>query len=157
MIEVLLNNDIEFPVPESLEPTVRAIMEDHGFYEGEVSLVIVDDPTMHQLNREHLEHDYPTDVLSFVLESAKPMLDGEVIVSCDTAQKVAPEYGWSAQEELLLYFIHGSLHLVGFDDHNDADRAAMRAAETKYLKRAGVEPPDDHTQRVLANQEGSRA
>ena len=156
MIEVLLNNDIAFPVPASLEPTVRAIMEDHGFHEGEVSLAIVDDPTMHQLNREPLQHDYPTDVLSFVLESAKPMLDGEVIVSCDTAQKVAPEYRWSAQNELLLYFIHGSLHLVGYDDHNDEDRAAMRATEAKYLVAAGVEPPHDHTKRVLATSEDSR-
>jgi len=156
MIEILLNNDIEFPIPESLEPIVKAIMEDHGFNEGEVSLAIVDDPTMHQLNREHLQHDYPTDVLSFVLESAKPMLDGEVIVSCDTAQKVAPEYSWSAQNELLLYFIHGSLHLVGYDDHNDEDRAAMRAKEAEYLVAAGIEPPDDHTKRVLAKSEDSR-
>lgn len=151
MIEVLLNNDIEFPVPTKLEQSVRAIMEDHGFTDGEVSLAIVDDPTIHTLNREHLQHDYATDVLSFVLERTESSIDGEVIVSCDTATKNAPEYGWGPQEELLLYFIHGCLHLVGYDDHNDEDRAAMRSGEAKYLAFADVDPAEAHAQRVMAH------
>ncbi len=69
-------------------------------------------------------------------------MDGEVIVSFDTAAKVAPEFGWSTQEELLLYVIHGCLHLVGYDDHNDEDRAAMRVGEAKYLAKAGIECPE---------------
>ena len=151
MIEVLLNNDIEFPIPASLEQSVRAIMADHGFTDGEISLAIVDDPTIHTLNREHLQHDYATDVLSFVLDRSDTSIDGEVIVSCDTASNNAPEYEWTPQDELLLYFIHGCLHLVGYDDHNDKDRAAMRAGEAKYLALAGVDPPEAHAQRVMAH------
>lgn len=151
MIEVLLNNDIEFPIPAMLEQSIRAIMADHGYSDGEVSLAIVDDPTIHTLNREHLQHDYATDVLSFVLDRSDTSIDGEVIVSCDTATKNAPEYGWTAQDELLLYFIHGCLHLVGYDDHNDEDRATMRVGEAKYLALAGIAPPQDHEQRLMAH------
>lgn len=151
MIEILLNNEIDFPIPATLEKSVRAIMEDHGFTDGEVSLAVVDDPTIHTLNREHLQHDYATDVLSFVLDRSESAIDGEVIVSCDTATENAAEYGWGAQDELLLYFIHGCLHLVGYDDHNDEDRAAMRAGEAKYLALVGIEPPKNHEQRVMAH------
>ena len=155
MTEVLLNNEIDFPLPTSLEKVIHAILQDHGITEGEVSLAIVDDPTIHQLNRDHLQHDYATDVLSFVLDKSDNELDGEVIVSCDTATKVATEYGWSAQHELLLYFIHGCLHLVGYDDHCDEDRLAMRNAEVKYLSVAGVDAPAGHADRVLISSEGA--
>ncbi len=55
-------------------------------------------------------------MLSFVLEQGEGFLDGEVVVSAETAQRAAPRFGWSAAEELLLYVIHGTLHLAGYDD-----------------------------------------
>lgn len=149
MIEVLLNNEVEFDAPKSLETTVLAILSDHGIQRGELSLAIIDDQTMHTLNREHLQHDYPTDVLSFLLERTDDALDGEVIVSCETAARMAPDFGWSAQDELLLYFVHGCLHLVGYDDHSDEDRTAMRQQEAKYLVQADVSLPQGHGERVL--------
>ena len=59
----------------------------------QVSIAVVDDPTIHELNRRFLQHDYPTDVLSFVLEQQDGRLEGEVIVSTDTAVAQAGEYG----------------------------------------------------------------
>jgi probable rRNA maturation factor len=102
-----------------------------------VSVAIVDDSTIHRLNRQFLEHDYATDVLSFVLQE-RPILEGEIIASSDAAERAAAEAGWSAQDELLLYVVHGSLHLVGHRDQCDDDAAAMRAAERSILERLGV-------------------
>jgi hypothetical protein len=51
----------------------------------------------------------------------------------------APRYGWSAADELLLYVIHGALHLAGYDDLTKSQAAEMRTAETEYLQRLGVE------------------
>jgi probable rRNA maturation factor len=116
----------------------RAILEDHGPSETLVSIAIVDDPTIHVLNRQYLRHDYPTDVLSFVLEQRHDMLEGEVVVSADTAARQAERFGWAADDELLLYIIHGVLHLVGFDDQSDEARVKMRGAERSYLARVGV-------------------
>ncbi len=73
-------------------------------------------------------------MLSFALEQDADHLDGEVIVSAETALAQAAEYGVEPESELLLYVIHGVLHLVGFDDKESAARDAMRAAEQRYWK-----------------------
>lgn len=116
-----------------LESAIRKVASDHGFEVGEVGIVIVDDSAIHQVNRDHLQHDYPTDVISFVFTAADGELEGEIIVSTDTALREASEGGWSAQDELLLYVIHGMLHLVGMDDVDPQLRREMRIAEAKYL------------------------
>ena len=116
-----------------LAEAIRKVALDHGFQVGEVGIVVVDDPTIHQINRDHLQHDYPTDVISFVFTAEDGELEGEIIVSTDTAMREANAGGWSPQDELLLYVIHGMLHLVGMDDVEPHLRKQMRAAEAKYL------------------------
>ena len=68
----------------------------------------MDDRTIQQLNRQYLDHDEPTDVLSFLLEREAERLEGEIVVSRDTAACSAPAYGWTPADELLLYVIHGA-------------------------------------------------
>src|SRR5262249_20275480 len=116
----------------------EAILREAGFGAATISIAIVDDPTIHELNRQYLSHDYPTDVLSFLLEKEDNRLEGEVICSADTAARSAAEFGWSSDDELLLYAIHGLLHLVGHDDDTPEAREAMRQAEAKYLAAVGL-------------------
>lgn len=125
---------------QRLKQAVRQVLGEAGIRAGEISIAIVDDAQMHALNRQYLQHDYPTDVLSFVLEQdeAKHSLDGEVIVSSDYAAREAARYGWTADDELLLYVIHGCLHLAGHDDQTPEGKAAMRAAEAKQLTHFGL-------------------
>jgi probable rRNA maturation factor len=128
------------PLDEALaRQAIESILADAGIRRGSVSIAVVDDPTIHELNRRYLEHDYATDVLSFALEQAGEMLEGEVIVSADTALRLARELDWPAEHELLLYVVHGTLHLAGYDDHDPAAKAAMRARERLVLARAGIE------------------
>lgn len=115
-----------------------AVLRDSDFSSANISLAVIDDETMHELNRRHLDHDYPTDVLSFVLEDDGDHLEGEVILSADTAASVANELAHSPAHEQLLYVIHGMLHLVGFDDHSEVDAEEMRAAEERYLQEFGA-------------------
>jgi probable rRNA maturation factor len=123
-----------------LKKAVRGILKDAGVEEAEISIAIVSDERMHALNRQHLAHDYPTDVLSFVLERSADgkSLDGEVIASSEYAAREAPRFGWTMGDELLLYVIHGCLHLVGHDDTTEQGRRAMRAAETGQLAKFGL-------------------
>jgi probable rRNA maturation factor len=123
-----------------LSEAARLIMADFNVRAGSVSLAIVDDTTIHELNRRYLDHDYPTDVLSFVYQQQSNHLDGEVIASAETAARVAAQYGGSLSDELLLYVIHGTLHLVGLDDQNEKDLATMRQYESKYLRHFGLDP-----------------
>ena len=116
----------------------RKILNDAGFRVGQLSLAVVDDEEMQQLNRQYLEHDYPTDVLSFLLEDGEDSLEGEIIVSADTAAREAKRWNWPVNDELLLYVIHGTLHLTGMDDHEPEDRSQMRQAETHYLATFGL-------------------
>lgn len=126
----------------------KTILRDSGVRSGSLSIAIVDDATIHAMNREYLQHDYPTDVLSFALEEDPNDFEGQVVVSAETAIQNAKDYGWRAEEELLLYVIHGTLHLAGYRDKSETDRAAMRQAEAQALRNCGVEvPPAKQTAR----------
>lgn len=114
---------------------------------AELSVAIVDDPTIHDLNRRFLQHDYPTDVITFPLEDSPEALEGEIILSADTAMRESAEQGWPVEQEIALYAIHGTLHLTGYDDHTEHEIAAMRAKETFYLEQlARLAPPEQTAQ-----------
>ena len=123
-----------------LRKAVRIVLEGELVEHGDVSVAIVDDAAMHLLNLKYLQHDYATDVLSFLLSTAAETLEGEIIVSADTAAREAIRYGWDKADELLLYLIHGTLHLLGHDDVSEPDRQAMRDKERLYLAQLGRHP-----------------
>lgn len=129
---IALNEDL-------LTRIVELILTDAGYQTGEISIAILEDAAIHELNRQYLDHDYPTDVLSFLLEDEFPSIQGEIIASSETAIRFANDVGWDAHTELLLYLIHGTLHLIGHDDHEPGDRVAMREQERHYLIEAGID------------------
>ena len=151
MIEIGISNEQESLDIDGvrLRQAIEWILSDAEVHTAEISVAIIDDPTMHQLNREHLKHDYPTDVLSFVLERSESSLDGEVIVSADTAIARAAEFHLPPEDELLLYVIHGTLHLVGYDDKEASKRVLMRQQESRYLAKFDVHLPDDRSSSVV--------
>ena len=135
MIKVEIANEQSVHVCDSdlLRQAVRIVLDGESVDHADVSVAIVDDATIHLLNRKYLQHDYATDVLSFLLSSPGEPLEGEIIVSVETAAREAVRYGWNKDDELLLYLIHGTLHLVGYEDASDDERTDMRAKERRYL------------------------
>jgi probable rRNA maturation factor len=120
-----------------MREVVRAVLAGEGIAEGnaEVSLAFVDNPTIHLLNKRYLDHDEPTDVLSFPLsEPGAKRLSGELVIGAEVAQAQATERGHDVQAELALYVVHGLLHLCGFDDKSEAAALDMRQRERHYLK-----------------------
>jgi probable rRNA maturation factor len=117
-----------------IQQAVEQIASDYGWTDGEISIAIVNDPQIHQLNLDYLNHDYPTDVISFDTTESNQFLEGEVIVSADTALNVASKNGWQPSHELLLYIIHGMLHIVGLDDSTRSKAKQMRDEEHYYIK-----------------------
>lgn len=136
MISIQISNrQKRLPVDRvRLRKAVRAIFQDAGIANVQLSVAIVDDPTIASLHAEFLDDPEPTDVLSFLLDRTDDSLEGEVVASADTAANSAPKFGNTAEDELLLYVIHGSLHLVGYDDASPKLRKEMRAMERKYLE-----------------------
>ena len=138
----IANRQSCLPVHESrLRKVLRSIFREAGISSGEISVAIVDDATLHQLNREFLDHDYPTDVISFVLDREENALFGEIIASADYAAAEAVRHNWPAEDELLLYLAHGALHLVGYDDTSPEAALLMRAREREVLAKFGLVPP----------------
>jgi len=120
-----------------------------------ISIAILDNPAIHELNRQFLNHDYETDVLSFSLSDedqperfvigaprgAGRHIEGEVIVSAEMAIAMAADYKWSARDELALYLVHGLLHLCGYDDLTEDELPVMRRREQEIFELLGLQPP----------------
>ena len=130
-----------------LREVARAVLQGEQIDQYEISLAFVDDATIHRLNKQFLNHDEPTDVLSFPLSdpSAKT-LQGELVIGAEVALRQAQQRGHSVQAELALYVIHGLLHLCGYDDRNERSAREMRTREKHYLALLGlpdIAPRDD--------------
>jgi probable rRNA maturation factor len=122
-----------------MRQVVRTVLEGEGVADAEISLAFVDNPTIHTLNKRYLQHDEPTDVLSFPLsEPSAKKLAGELVVGVEVAQVQARERGHDVQVELALYVIHGVLHLCGLDDKTETAAAEMRHRERHYLRELGL-------------------
>jgi probable rRNA maturation factor len=118
-----------------LREVVRVVLEGEGIADSEISLAFVDNATIHRLNMRYLQHDEPTDILTFPLsEPDSKKLAGELVIGAEVALAQAAERGHDVQVELCLYVIHGLLHLCGFDDHDEIDIRAMRERERHYLQ-----------------------
>jgi probable rRNA maturation factor len=120
---------------------VRALAEGAGF-SGDLSLAVVDDVEIHRINREFLDHDWPTDVIAFPLAED----DAEIVVSAERALAEAESRGVEPMAELLLYVVHGLLHLVGHDDHDPEDARRMHEHSLNLLRSLGYRntiPPEE--------------
>lgn len=109
--------------------------------EPDVGVVLLNDAAIREINREYLDHDWATDSIAFSYDDdpSPDALRGEVLVSAETARREAEARGKSAEHELLLYVVHGTLHLLGHDDDTPARRRAMNARAERILTSAGVD------------------
>ncbi|MFC1704160.1 rRNA maturation RNase YbeY [Candidatus Omnitrophota bacterium] len=110
----------------------------HSKIAAELSIVFVDDKKIQQLNRRYLHKNSPTDVLAFDLKDAKQPKNkvvGEIVISLEMAQRNARAFNTPVQEEVLLYLVHGILHLSGYDDTSKKKKEQMRRKEQSIVKK----------------------
>jgi probable rRNA maturation factor len=112
--------------------------------EAEVSVVLVDDQSIQDLNREYRGKDVPTDVLSFAQQEGEEMVDayeapvlGDIVISLERAVKQAENFGHSLERELSFLLVHGLLHLAGYD-HDEEFEGEMRDKQTEVLRAIGA-------------------
>lgn len=103
-----------------------------------ISVTLVDDGRMIELNRRHLGREGTTDVLAFDLAEAGEALEAEIVLCVDEAARRAEERGHAVERELLLYGVHGVLHCAGYDDREEEDFRRMHAEEDRILESIGV-------------------
>lgn len=116
----------------------RAVLAAEGVTQAQVSLVFLNDAAIHAINHRFLNHNEPTDVITFPLHAPGEALAGEIVLSVETAARVAREHGHDPVAEVLLYVLHGLLHLCGYDDLKPAPRRRMRARERWHLRQHGL-------------------
>ena len=129
---------LETPLDE-IQGVARLILLDAGVKRALLSIAVVDDPTIRLIHNEYLGVDEATDVVSFPLDDGEDeaYVEGEIVVSSDTAVRGAEQYGGTPLDELILYIVHGLLHLVGYDDHDPDERRTMREREAYYMQGLG--------------------
>lgn len=132
------------PLHQQVSEAIRATLRQHGVPGGCVSVAIVDDAAIAVLNEKHLNHKGSTDVLTFDLRGERgqpstsdPSVDGEIVMSVETAEREAAARGHATDAELALYAVHGTLHLLGYTDRDDKDAARMHAMENAILTELG--------------------
>jgi probable rRNA maturation factor len=135
-IEICNRQDaVECPKAE-IADVVRCAL-DQEEHDAVLSIVLVGDQEMVSLNKRFLGRSTVTDVLAFPYGHDGSGLNGEIIVNADLAVRQAGGRPHTAVDELLLYVVHGLLHLLGYDDHEEAETRRMRQREQDVLKAAG--------------------
>jgi len=155
------NDQDQITIPESYMERLKQLLElaaeMEGITKGDVALTFVDDAGIHQLNLEYRGIDRPTDVLSFAMqEETDEELDilyevenedealpfegmlGDIIISAERAKAQSEEYGHSLEREIGFLFVHGFLHLIGYDHGGEASEAVMTEKQEAVLSKAGL-------------------
>lgn len=108
---------------------------------AEITVAVVDDAEIAELHSKWMNLPDPTDVLTFDLSGCDGDFAGDIVVSAETARRVAKEVDWQAREELAYYVVHGLLHLAGFNDGTPGERRRMRRKEQEVMGAIGLPAP----------------
>ena len=116
---------------------IKDVAATYGRKVGEIGYMFVNDEKILEVNREYLGHDYYTDIITFDYDEGD-CINGDLVISLDTVETNARQFGKSYDEELHRVIIHGILHLCGINDKGPGEREVMEAAEDKALAMISV-------------------
>ena len=112
----------------------RDIIISENMIPGDINFIVTSDKRLLEINIQFLEHHYNTDVITFNYNNEN-VINGEVYISIDTVRENANNYKVSLNNEVLRVFVHGVLHLTGYDDKTKLQRKKMREMENYWLER----------------------
>ena len=126
--------DIELPTlkEEAVSDWIREVAKRHGRKAGNISYIFCSDEKILEVNRQYLQHDYFTDVITFDY-TEKDKISGDIFISLDTVKTNSEQFGTPYNEELHRTIIHGVLHLCGINDKGPGEREIMEAHENDAL------------------------
>lgn len=110
----------------------KVIMQ-HNKLEGDIVFLFCSDDKLLNINKEHLAHDYYTDIITFNLSVNPDVLRAEIFISLDRVEDNAVKFGHTVENELHRVLIHGVLHLLGYQDNTEEERVNMRMKEDECL------------------------
>ncbi len=101
---------------------------------NDLEINFVDEKLIHDINKKYLQHDYSTDIITFNYSEDNSILEGEIFISVDDAQKNAKKFKVLLENEILRLLVHGILHMIGYDDIEPNDRRRMKRVENRLVK-----------------------
>lgn len=127
--------EIDFKVPQTLKTKkwIKTISESEGYKIGDLNYIFCSDEYLLEINRQYLDHDYYTDIITFDHSEEEDTLEGDIYVSVDRVKDNATSLDVPFEVEFRRVLIHGLLHLIGFEDSDDALKKQMRAKEDACL------------------------
>lgn len=140
----MIHIESEFAVSEDLlkHAVSAALVHQSVSLDSELTIVLTDDARLHELNRDYLGVDAPTDVLSFPASETDPETGaryiGDILISIPRAQAQADSADHPLESELQLLTVHGVLHLLGHDHAQAEEKARMWKAQAEILERLGL-------------------
>lgn len=111
---------------------IKAVAKTFGRKTGDIGYLFVDDEKILEVNRQYLGHDYYTDIITFDYDEGD-VISGDLVISLDTVETNAEQFGKAYDDELCRVIIHGILHLCGINDKGPGEREVMEAHEDKAL------------------------
>ena len=126
---------VEMPAIKQRETTawIKAVAETYGKKVGDIAYIFCSDEKILEVNRQYLQHEYYTDIITFDYCEGK-RLSGDLFISLDTVRTNAVQFEAPYETELFRVIIHGILHLCGINDKGPGEREIMEAAENKALE-----------------------
>ncbi|MGV3559788.1 rRNA maturation RNase YbeY [Larkinella arboricola] len=127
--------DIQFNLPQKV-PTrqwLTALAKREGFTVGELNYIFCSDDYLLQVNREYLDHDYYTDIITFDNSEEEGRLEGDIFISIDRIHDNAQQLKVVEEQELRRVLAHGVLHLCGYGDKTEEEARLMRQKEEESL------------------------
>ena len=117
------SNEIDFKIasPSKVKQWILNVINNYGYKAGNLNVIFCSDDYLLQINKEFLQHDYYTDIITFDYTEGD-LLSGELYISIHSVLANAQEYNQPQAKELLRVVIHGFLHLMGFDDHTQEEQ-----------------------------------
>lgn len=133
-IQIFNSSNSKFlPIKKSITH-IEKVLKSEKIHQANINVVYVDNEEILSLNKEFLNHDYYTDVITFsLIEESGKEIDAEIYICVDVAKDQAEEYKVSLTNELLRLCIHGTLHLCGYNDKTEEENKKMRQLENRYL------------------------
>ncbi len=117
----------------ALKRWIKAAVESENKLVGEINIIFCSDNHLLAMNREHLQHDYYTDIITFDFSSGR-VVSGDLYISFDRVVENASKNNNSKNKETYLVIIHGVMHLCGYKDKRKTDIITMREKESQYLQ-----------------------
>jgi probable rRNA maturation factor len=113
---------------------LKSIIENHGFKQGEINYIFLDDEGLLKINIEYLNHNTYTDIITFDNSDSEKIIEGDIFISVDRVRENAEKFKAPFENELVRVLSHGVLHLVGYKDKSPDDASKMRQAEEHAIQ-----------------------